>query len=844
MSIITDYLKNKYNLCSDEIIIYKLLYKLSDDYDRMLAGYILESSEISSELLTKCYNLSINGLFWGKYCDFWISKITSNPNCPKLVMNRAITRIKDRKKNVSLYDTITLCNILKSPNMDREMFRKIYENFELYNFDEKYCNEIFHLVYSNPILESTDLEKYYYIIDNRDAKVDGIDNIYKERMRYYHILSNPNCSKVVFDRLCKNMRIALICNSNYKDIYNIFSEFEAALNNPECPKSYLTEMVNAGFGRALFHPNFDENQKLDYDLFHDEYQSDFNTQFLVNLNYDRLKNLVFRCDYNLKKFVFSRLITSSELLEEIYDKIEDFEDFSFLGRNVLRWIFENPFASFDLRLKIACDFQYSDAYLIESSICSEDLLAKRWDDSEELRDLILHNPNCPINFLLDLLDEGYSAFFKKRQELMKLIINNNHFTSRILLDNWDYFIQEVGDDDFKNLLNRTIAYLLTRNSKDESLTDEDVRKLYMFYNRRIENVELILGRYQKEEELKAKLKVGINSFFGSKDYNNTANISRSTSSDVANENIVNKDNEKTQVVNEKLRLISELIPFYYGEKDLLDKACNLVDEYNRKVKQIHEEKKEIVLSFENDKNAQPSVSDLYSSLIDDLDSILKMLGECKIKYQKYEDILGYIDKIFKVLCSNQAWFDDLSNDIFLIKTKVLPFVDDDSFFEELKQIFESEKKYIVDYFKGNIDKLDYDSLNEFKVHIRNKLMIYLMRLDASIKDKYDINKIKLKFLNECLNIVADDREKYNMDWLKEIRGIINNIKLHGNDDEKSRLKEILKNVNYVDEHNIGPSLLLLFKNLYGLNLDIESRKSDLITVDRSVIKEVVSRQTK
>ena len=727
------------------------------------------------------------------------------------------------------------------------MFRKIYENFELYDFDEKYCNEIFHLVYSNPILESTDLEKYYYIIDNREDKVDGIDNIYKERMRYYHVLSNPNCSKVVFDGLRKNLHHALICNSNHKDTYNIFSEFEAALNNPKCPMSYLTEMVNAGFGRALFHPNFDENQKLDYDLFHDEYQSDFNTQFLVNLNYDRLKNLVFRCDYNLKKFVFSRLITSSELLEEIYDKIEDFEDFSFLGRNVLSWIFENPFASDDLRLKIARDFQYSDAYLIKSSICSEDLLAKRWDDSEKLRNLILHNPNCPINILLDLLDEGYSAFFKKRQELMKLIINNNHFTSRILLDNWDYFIQEVGDDDFKNFLNSTIAYLLTRNSKDESLTDEDVCKLYMFYNRRIKKVELILGRCQKEEELKAKLKVGINSFFGSTDCNNTANIDQSTPSDVdieKDKNKVNKDNEKTQVVNEKLRLISKLIPFYYGERKLLDEACNLVDEYNRKVKQIHEEKKEIVLSFENDKNAQPSVSDLYSSLIDDLDSILKMLEECKIKYQKYEDILGYIDKVFKVLCSNQACFDDLSNDIFLIKTNVLPFVDDDSYLEELKQIFESEKKYIVDYFKGNIDKLDYDSLNEFKVHIRNKLMIYLMRLDVSIKDKYDINKIKLKFLNDCLNIVADDREKYNMDWLKEIRGIINNIKIHGNDDEKSRLKEILKNVKYVDERNIWPSLLPLFRDLYGLNLDIESRKSDLIIFDRSEIKEDVSRPTK
>ena len=608
--------------------------------------------------------------------------------------------------------------------------------------------------------------------------------------------------------------------------------------------SYLTEMVYAGFGRALFHPNFDENQKLDYDLFYNLYQNNYNIQFSINLNYDKLMNLVPLCDYNLRKFVFSSLITSSELLEEIYDKIEDFSSF---GREVLSWIFENPCASFDLRLKIASDYHYPDAVLIENSICSEDFLAKCWDDSEELRDLILHNTNCPINILLDLLDKGYSAFFKKRQELMKLIINNNHFTSRILLDNWDYFIQEVGDDDFKNFLNSTIAYLLTRNSKDESLTDEDVCKLYMFYNRRIKKVELILGRCQKEEELKAKLKVGINSFFGSTDCNNTANIDQSTPSDVdieKDKNKVNKDNEKTQVVNEKLRLISKLIPFYYGERKLLDEACNLVDEYNRKVKQIHEEKKEIVLSFENDKNAQPSVSDLYSSLIDDLDSILKMLDECKIKYQKYEDILGYIDKIFKVLCSNQVCFDDLSNDIFLIKTKVLPFVDDDSFLEELKQIFESEKKYIVDYFKGNIDKLDYDSLNEFKVHIRNKLMIYLMRLDVSIKDKYDINKIKLKFLNDCLNIVADDREKYNIDWLREIRGIINNIKLYGNDVEKNRLKEILKNVKYVDKHNIWPSLLLLFRNLYGLNLDIESRKSDFIIVDRPEIKEGVSRQTK
>lgn len=826
MSIITNYLKNKYNLSSDERIIYELI----DVNDYTLSSYILKSSEISPEMLTKCYN-RIQQTVYGGYHDFLISEITSNPNCPKSVMNNAITMIKNREKNVSLYNSITLYNILKSANMDREMFRKIYENFDLYDFAEKYRNEIFHLVYANPFLESIDLEKYYYIINNRNRAVAGVDNIYEERMRYYHVLSNIHCSKTVFDGLCKDVYRASVQDDNNK-FYSSDVEIRAALNNPKCPLSYLSMLVKSGkFACAMFHPNFSENVFTKFDGFGDY------IKFPVKLNYDRLKKLIPYCYHTLITFVISSLITSPELLEEIYDKRMFFMGsyYVFRDHDLVRDIFKNPCASIDLRLKMYYDYPFLASMLVEISNCPKDILTKWWNNGI-YREKVLLNPNCPINILLDLLDKGYSNFFEKRQELMKLIINNNHFTLRILLDNWDYFAQETIDNDFKELLNKKIIYLLTKSSEDKSLTDEDICKLYRFYNPRINKVESNLAKRQKQEELKAKM----NNFFGLTNYSDTANNSQKTPSDVGSEktnDIGNIDNAKTQVVKGKLQLISELIPFYYGNKELLKEARNLVAEYNRRVNQIHESKKAITLSFANEKNAQPLVSDLYSSLINDLDSILKMLEECKKIYQKYEGVLGYIDKILKVLSVNQDGFDDLSNDILLIKTKALPFVAGDSYREELKQIFESEKKYIVDYFKGNIDKLDYDSLDEFKVHIRNKLMIYLMKLDVSVKDKYDINKIKLEFLSGGLDIFVNDREKHNMHLLKEIRGIIHNIELYGNKGEKDKLKEILNDVEYADKLNIESSLLALFNDLYKVYLDIECRMSDLIAIEEDDFKQ-------
>ena len=59
MSIIIDYLKNKYNLCSEERIIYELI----GSHDYTLSGNILESSEISSEELTNCYNRILQTIY-------------------------------------------------------------------------------------------------------------------------------------------------------------------------------------------------------------------------------------------------------------------------------------------------------------------------------------------------------------------------------------------------------------------------------------------------------------------------------------------------------------------------------------------------------------------------------------------------------------------------------------------------------------------------------------------------------------------------------------------------------------------------------------------------------------
>lgn len=818
MSNIVNYFKRKYNLCTIDEIIEELLNNNNDE----LCYSLLTSSETSSEEIEKWY-FKIKTMMNKNRQSYFLDAITSNPNCPVNVLDAVFDLIirVNHSNDIDENNSKIIYNILKSPNISEVLFKKIFRWFDNYNFDSDYKNKIYEIILSNPLLTSSDLKKYYNEnllgIWNRD--VFALD-------KYSYILSNPNCSLDVLKSVFEKIKNSEATNS-----------FAIICKNPNCPQNilnYIYEYDNVM--NAILNPNF-PIENLSSKIRGDKHLP----FFIENIDAKKMLKIFSISSIRDRKEMLESRILSGNLLEAIYD---DNKSKGFSERLSIKEIIslaKNPNITSNLLNELyhyqCSDYSYHQELLqaiLKNSRCPEEILKSEYEN-QTYSHIIISNPNCPIEILIGILKAENLKLLDKVY-FFEWILKNNHLTISTFIENHDLFYNILKELIYANYDNRftledlaksKVYYLLNLEKSQDLLTDENMKILNNYFSLNIDRTDSNLEKKQKAKELKEKAK----SFLGLSKPNteeNQSNLNKEDNEPEQSNNVQTiKMNEKSKNVNEIVESIKQLLPYYFGSENIIEKVKNLVDEYNKKVIEIRTKESKVELNFN-----QVSISDLYASLINDLNGILEMLNESKNRYQNSKIFLDYIEKALLLLNGNEInRSDNLLKDLFVIKEKVLPFLENDNYLEELKSIFMNEKDHIKEYLIGNIDELNYTSLETFKNYIRSKLLIFIIKLDNQAKEKYDINKIKADIISEIMNNFASAEDKHSMNLLKEINAIIENIELYGNNEDKEKLRSILNNFEYVKNYNIGESLPDLFNELYKINIEIESRLSDIVTIN-------------
>ena len=97
------------------------------------------------------------------------------------------------------------------------------------------------------------------------------------------------------------------------------------------------------------------------------------------------------------------------------------------------------------------------------------------------------------------------------------------------------------------------------------------------------------------------------------------------------------------------------------------------------------------------------------------------------------------------------------------------------------------------------------------IHIRSKLLLFTLMIRSAAYNKYDVNLIKLQFLEESKNNIEDAQNKYINKRINEIENIIEYINLNGNELEKKEMQILLGDSSLIDNSNSLDEL----NNLYG-----------------------------
>ena len=302
-------------------------------------------------------------------------------------------------------------------------------------------------------------------------------------------------------------------------------------------------------------------------------------------------------------------------------------------------------------------------------------------------------------------------------------------------------------------------------------------------------------------------------------------------------------NEKSQKINDIVNEIYGLLESYYGDDDILKQVDELIENYNKDLKQVYDNKDSgIVLSTTNqDKNT------LYLKLINELETILSKLKLSSEKYSEYFKMLQLTRNCLNILNDNEVAKDvkdDLIDDIVTIKQIVLPFINDDEKLTMIKDVFLEEEKNITSYLKGNADSIikECNSLDDFKLKIRKKLQTCLIDLNLSVKNKDLVNELKEEYIKVASGLFSQEKNDYINRFLGEINKLISLIKENGTEEEKDRLNEILsEDVKFNDDMiDSIKKVKDLYVKIYGIVLDIQERETTkrefdeyTITIDKS-----------
>ena len=92
MSLLVNYYKNKYNLCTDDEILLALA-NMNDIDD--IKYEVLSKNEISQEILEKCYYYITKNVTGDNLSIDLVSAIINNPNCPLHILEAAYNLAKN-----------------------------------------------------------------------------------------------------------------------------------------------------------------------------------------------------------------------------------------------------------------------------------------------------------------------------------------------------------------------------------------------------------------------------------------------------------------------------------------------------------------------------------------------------------------------------------------------------------------------------------------------------------------------------------------------------------------------------------------------------------------------------
>ena len=286
-------------------------------------------------------------------------------------------------------------------------------------------------------------------------------------------------------------------------------------------------------------------------------------------------------------------------------------------------------------------------------------------------------------------------------------------------------------------------------------------------------------------------------------------------------------NEKSKKINDIVDQIYRLLDNYYGDEDIEKKVTDLVNRYNEDLKNAFNKHSGLVLTTSSmDKEF------LYQKLIKDLEDILTKLKVSSEKYKEYSLMLDLVKNCLGILRDNEdnKMMDDIADDIMTIKHVVLPFLNDDNINNEIIKIFLEEEADIIAYIKGddNSSIKNCKTYEDFKLKIRKKLHPFLINLNNNVRNKDLINEIRSGYLKICQGIFRKEKEDYISNFLNEIQKLVLEINANGNDVDKQKLNEIIKNkLEFYDNDLIGSitKIKKLYISIYGIVIDIKDREN-------------------
>ena len=491
MNPLIRYFKSKYNLLTEDEIINTLVTTKDDNiYDLLLRTDFLTPGMIRNIFInTKSSNILL--------------KIINNPKCPSNVLEKiysyitTVDIISDHPlekiaKSFSRSDyQIIIEEIINNPNCPVSILRDLLlqyktskgKNFYVTDSNGKINHDIIIVpnimreVFKSPLLSEEDLEPFYDFSFAND------------------ILRNPKCSKKVLNRLSHSV--------NEDDIYK-------ALDNPNCPEELLVGLYETNKLRdtniisSIFsHPNFPKDMIL-----YESYSSklfDYTLLKAINnkeFSEDEIRVILFNPIYR-QSFKIAIILSrhcSNELLLEFLKLLKP-DEYILIG------IAKKLNLPASVQELLLYNSNRSVRYELASNpTCQEGILIKLSKDKDKLvRSAVITNPNCPIEILFDLMNNGYDDYFEKKSYLRGIIFKNKHLTLKHIFTFFESDLSRESKNTYNSEELEILFNLIMSSDSSIEISELDIEMLKKYLDIDFSHVEKSLSKTQKKRVSKQKI---------------------------------------------------------------------------------------------------------------------------------------------------------------------------------------------------------------------------------------------------------------------------------------------------------------------------------------------------